>query len=210
MNLQGWLSPEERGRIEAAVAAAERETSGEIVVAVVGPCDEYGSAGWRFGVLLAGLVYFGLASAGPPLPHAAYLAAQLAALLAGHLACRIPALRRIFISQRMLDDAARRRALRAFAEHGLHRTEGATGVLILVAPFEHEVVVLADEGVNRRLDPDTSWENVVDLVLSGIRAGDNASGIVAGVERCGEILSHPLPPQDEPRDEIPRALVIEE
>lgn len=210
MNLQAWLLPEDRRRIEAAVAAAEQATSGEIVVAVVGPCDEYGSAGWRLGVLLAGLVYFGLAFAGPPLPHAAYLAAQVAALLAGHLACRVPALRRVFISQRMLDDAARRRAVRAFAEHGLHRTQGATGILILVAPFEHEVVVLADRGVNRRLDPDKSWEEVVELVLSGIRVGDGASGIVAGVERCGEILSHPLPPQDEPRDEIPRSLVIEE
>ena len=49
-------------------------------------CDEYGSAGWRFAVLLAGLAFAGLAAFAPPLEIWIYLAAQAIALGAGHCA----------------------------------------------------------------------------------------------------------------------------
>lgn len=70
--------------------------------------------------------------------------------------------------------------------------------------------MLADEGVSRRLDPGESWEDVVALILAGIRRGAASDGIVAAVGRCAEILSQPLPPEETPEDEIPQALVIED
>jgi putative membrane protein len=199
-----------RMAIEAAVREAERVTSGEIVVVVARACDEYGSAGWRCGVLLAVGVLLALGLFGPPLALAPLVGAQAAALLAGHALARIPVVRRAFVSEALLQDAAERRAAGAFARHGLHRTAGHTGILLLVALFERRVVVLADEGVHRRLAPGHSWQEVVDLALAGIREGRAADGIAAAVRRCGEVLAGPLPAGELEPDEIRLAVVIED
>lgn len=198
-----------RERIEAAVRAAERTTDGELVVNVARACDEYGSAGWRCGVLLAALVSLGVGFFDPILPLSAFLGIQAAALLLGHAAARWEPVRRRFVSEAFLEAAAQRRAASAFAEYGLRFTANRTGILILVALFEHRVVVLADEGVNAQLEPGESWQEVVDLVLGGIRSGDLVDGIVRAVGRCGEILAHSLPAEVPRRDEIREALVIE-
>ena len=199
-----------RQRIEAAVRAAEKHTSGEIVVAVVRACDEYGAAGWRCAVLLAALVSLGLLSFAAPLPPLAHLGAQTAALLAGHLVARIDIVRRHFVSEALLEESARRRAWGAFAELGLRQTEHGTGILIFVALLERRVVVLADAGIHRALGPGERWDDIVGLVLAGIRNGRAVAGIEDAVRRCGEILSHPLPPRRADVDEIRRGLVIED
>jgi putative membrane protein len=199
-----------RMAIEAAVRDAERITSGEILVVICRACDEYGAAGWRCGALLAALVLLGVGLFGPPLSIGPLAALQAAALLAGHALTTLPAVRRAFISEDQLQHCAERRASSAFAEHGLHRTAAHTGILILVALFEHRVVVLADEGVHRRLGPGHSWQEVVDLVLAGIRGGRPAEGIAEAVRRCGAILEGPLPPTLPEEDEIRVSVVLED
>jgi len=199
-----------RERIEAAVRAAERTTQGELVVNVVRACDEYASAGWRCAVLVAALVSLGLGLFGPALPLTGYLAVQAIALALGHAAARWEPVRRRFVSEVLLERTAQRRAASAFAEHGLRFTARRTGILILVALFEHRVVVLADAGVNSQLEAGESWQAVVQLALAGIRRGDLVDGIVRAVARCGEILAHSLPAERPARNEIPHALVIED
>jgi putative membrane protein len=204
------LGANERERIEAAVREAEAGTAGEIVVTVVRECDEYGAAGWRLGVLLAALAAPGLLIGLPSTPLLAILAAQALALAAGHALGRVESIRRLFVAEEQLQANAEREALRAFAQHGVRKTRRGTGILIFVALFEHRVVVLGDEAVNRALDPDESWQEVVDRVLAGIRDGRAADGLVAAIRRCGDILSHPLPAGPDDRDEIPHGLIIEE
>ena len=206
------LDPADRQRIEAAVIEAERATSGEIVVAVVHASDEYGSAGWRLGVALAVLAFLGLVHFRPELSPLAYLAAQGAALLAGHPLARLDPVRRLLISDALAERRVRQRAVRAFAQNGLSRTVGRTGILLLASLLERRVVVLADEGIQRVLDPAESWQDVVDLAVQGLREGRPAQGLVAAVERCGETLARHLP-TDPPRnlDELPNPpLVLED
>lgn len=204
------LGAAERERIEAAVRAAEAGTSGEIVVAVVRACDDYAAAGWRCGVLLAALALLAIALAATGWPLSSVLLAQGLALGAGHLLARLDPVRRFFVADAQLRAAAERRAWSAFAEHGVRLTARRTGILIFVALLEHRVVVLADEAVNRALDPDESWDEVVERVLAGVRSRDLAGGLVAAVTRCGEILQHPLPAPAEPEDEIATSLLIED
>ncbi len=202
------IDPADRLRIEQAVHEAERRTAGELVVVVVAASDEYGAAGWRCGVLLAALAFSGLAAFLPPLPFAAYGVAQAAALAGGHLLARWPALRRRFVSATRMRERVQQRAAAAFAEQGLRHTAGQTGILILVSLFERRVVVLADEGVNRVLDPDEAWEQVVERMLDPLRATRPTEAILAGVERCAEILARHLPAPERPVDELPTALVL--
>ncbi len=204
------FGPQSRERIVSAVHDAEKSTSGEIVVAVVHACGEYDAAGWRCGAVLAALAFLALALFAPALPMTLYLAAQAAAVLLGLLLARLDTVRRVFISETAMEHNARRRAAAAFAELGLRHTKRKTGILILVAMLEHRVIVLADRGINDALEPGESWKEVVELVLGGIERGQPTEGIVAAVERCGEILSHPLPARADDVDEIRRELFLED
>jgi len=204
------LGPADRERIESAVREAERGTSGEIVVAVVGRCDRYAAAPWRLAAWAVAAVLVAAASFAPSARPIELVAAALAAGAAAHLASHLDALRRTLVGERELEHCARREAFRAFAEHGLRRTAGRTGILILVALFEHRVIVLGDEAIDRALGADESWQRVVDAILDGIRRDRLADGIVDGVALCGAMLAHPLPPAADDRDEISRALVIED
>jgi len=208
MRASELIDPAARQRLEAVVAEAERATGGEIVVAVVGACDEYGAVGWRLGVALAAATFLALGWFLPPLPWTAYLAAQAAALLAGHALGRIEPVRRALLSPRLVEERVAQRARRCFAEQGLARTRNRTGILIFVALLEHRVVVLADEGIHRALDPDESWQQVVDLAVAGLRAGRPVEGLEAAVRRCGEILARHLPADVPNPDELPNELVI--
>lgn len=197
-------------RLETAIFEVERTTSGEIVLDVVRACDEYGSAGWRLAVGLALLAFAGLAAFAPPDRHWIYLAVQVAALLLGHGLARIDAIRRHLLSEALVEARVAERARRAFAENGLTRTAGRTGILIFVALLERRVVVLADEGIHRTLDPDESWQEVVDLALAGLREGRAAEGLEAALRRCGAILARHAPAPDRNPDELPNRVVLED
>jgi len=199
-----------RQRIEAAVLEAEAETSGEIVVVVERVSGEHAAAPWRLSVLLAAAV---LLAVGFAMPHATALelfVGQVLAVSIAHGLCRIDAIRRAFILEAELERSAGFAALRAFTEQGIRRTKDRTGILIYVTLLEHRVVVLGDEAIDRALGPDESWEEVVSLVLDGIRSGQATDGIVKAVKRCGEMLSHPLPASDDDSNEITHGLYLSE
>ncbi|RIK99520.1 MAG: hypothetical protein DCC71_20280 [Proteobacteria bacterium] len=210
MRATALFDPAARLRLETAIAQAERATSGEIVLVVVRACDEYGSAGWRFAVLLAAAAFAALAAFAPPLDIWLYLAAQAAALGVGHALARIEALRRALLPEPLVEQRVAERARRAFTEHGLARTQGRTGILLLVALLEHRVVVLADEGIHRALDPDESWQEVVDLAVAGLRSGRAVEGIEAAVRRCGAILARHVGASAANADELPNRVVLED
>src|SRR5262249_54820533 len=128
MRASALLDEAQRARLAAAIREAERATGGEIVVAIANACDEYGSAGWRLGVVLAALALLGLGLFAPPLPWIAYLAAQAAALGLGHALAHVDAVRRALLEPSLVEARVAERARRAFAEHGLTRTRGRTGI----------------------------------------------------------------------------------
>jgi len=204
------LDPADRMRIEAAVHEAERTTGGEIVVCVVGACDEYGSVGWRLGVVLAALALLVSGVYSPAATHAQIFALQAGALALGHLLGRIRPIRRFLLPEDLLETRVRERAVRAFGEHGLARTAARTGILIFVAVLERRVVVLGDEGIDRALGAGESWSEVVALATAGLGQSRAAEGILAAVRRCGEILSAHLPIKPGDTNELPNRVVIED
>ncbi len=204
------LDPADRMRIEAAVHDAERSTGGEIVVCVVGACDEYGSVGWRLGVVLAALALLVSGVYSPTATHAQIFALQAGALALGHGLGRIPAIRRFLLPEDLLETRVRERAVRAFAEHGLTRTAARTGILIFVAALERRVVVIGDEGIHRALGPGETWSEVVALATAGLGQGRAGDGILAAVRRCGEILAAHLPIGPSDTNELPNHVVIED
>jgi putative membrane protein len=204
------VDPADRMRLEAAVIDAERATGGEIAIAIVPACHEYRAAAWRGGVLAATLAYLTLAVSAPELPLWAYLAAQAVALIAGHALCRIDTIRRRLVAESFRDARMRERARRAFAEAGLERTRGRTGILIFVALLERRVVVLADDGIHKLLGPGESWEEIARLAADGLHRGHAVDGLVAAARRAGQILSNHVPTPARPIGELPNPVLLQD
>lgn len=204
------IDPADRLRLEASVVEAERATAGELVVCVVQACDEYGSLGWRLAVALAALALLAGSALWPEATPIDLLAMQSAAGLLGHGLARLDPIRRALLPEALLEHHVAERARSAFAEHGLTRTAGRTGLLLFVALLERRVVVLADEGIHRVLGPDESWQEVVELATAGLRSGRAVGGLEAAIRRCGEILRAHLPAAPRHLNELPNALVLED
>jgi len=204
------IDAEGRTRLEAVITELEHHTEGEVVLVVVHACDEYGSVGWRVGVTFAAIAYLAAELFVAPLPHWAYLGIQALALLLGHGVARIEAVRRVLLPRALVEQRLAERARRAFAEQGLERTRGRTGVLLLVSTLERRVVVLGDSGIDAVLDPDESWQQVIDLAVAGLREGRAVEGLETALRRCGEMLAHHVPPRTPRADQLPNAVVIEE
>lgn len=186
----------EHERIAAAVAAAELQTSGEIVPYVVARSGQYDVATWKAAsvfALLSALLALGFAFlydgwglgwlyTGWAMVMVMTLGGALGALLA--MAAPV---RRMFAGVDAMAQQVHRRAAIAFVEEEVFDTRDRTGILLFVSLLEHRIEVLGDEGINAKVEPG-EWVEVVELIRNGIVADDLAGGMVAGIEKCGELL----------------------
>ena len=208
MHAEQFFTTQEKERIRQAVVAAERRTSGEIVPMIVGASARYAEV--ELGGLIVGLVVgtaAGVLSADPWGAQTQSVWALAGAGL-GFILCRIPAIRRCLIPKRRIAEAVHRRSLAAFTAHGLHYTRGHTGILILASLMERRVQVLADRGINEKVQPG-AWDEIVRPLTSGLKSGDACAAFCAAIERCGQILAAHFPRPSDDRDELEDQLVTE-
>jgi putative membrane protein len=196
-----------RARIAEAVRRAEALSRGQIVPAVVGKSDPYPEARWRGGLLAVALVTVALLGAGVPVAVWELPLFQLAAGILGAVVASWDPVERLLAGSRAMDEAVRARALRAFHEHGLQRTEEGTGVLVFASLFEREAVNLGDHGIHAKMGDD--WNQAVAALVAGLRAGDASRGFVDAIAICGARLAEHFPrdpssspPRNELEDQI--------
>jgi putative membrane protein len=200
-------------RIERAIADAESRTSGEIVPLLVRRSSTVGHVPLVSFTLLLLCVFLSdlpahLAELGGP--YLAWLGACW--LLAGGLAL---GLSRLDAVQRLLTpriDQVRQVDLRAqieFYELEMSQTQDRTGILLLVSLMEHRAVVLADHSIAEKLDAKI-WQELVDLMIQGVKRGDLAAGMAQAIQRCGEILRPHFPIADDDINELRDHLVVKE
>ncbi len=199
------MTPVDRERIERAVAAAESRTSGEIVPVIVDASDDYphadlvaGLVGQFAAIAVAALIHW---DAGWPGTVALITAGFLVGLVIGRV---FPRLRAVLAGRRVIDTEVHQRALQAFVENGVARTRERTGILIFVSLFERRVEVIADEGIHARV-PHGTWDEVVALVLAGVRDGSLADGLARAITRCGDLLAREFPRRADDTNELPDA-----
>lgn len=101
------------------------------------------------------------------------------------------------------------RAEKEFFANGLHQTKGQTGVLLFVSLMERRAVVLADRGISTKLEQKT-WDEVLGLMISGIKSGKPAEGIVNAVQSAGVLLAKHFPSSGRNQNELADHLIIKE
>lgn len=189
--LDRHFGEETRARIAEAVKRAEALSRGQIVPVVVEKSDPYPEARFRGGIVAAALATGAVLALHLPLSLAELALVQLAAGMAGALLAGWDPAERLLAGGRALDEAARARALRAFHEHGLHRTAEGTGVLVFASLFEREAVILGDHGIHAKMGED--WNRAVAALAAGLKAGDPARGFVDAIALCGARLGEHFP-----------------
>jgi putative membrane protein len=210
MNAEKLFNADEKERIQRAVTAAEQNTSGEIVPMVVNSSSRYTEiemAGLALGLVIGTLSAFIFHD--PWEAIHSNLLWPLGGALLGFLLCRIPPVKRFLIPRDRIERAVDLRALAAFSSQGLHHTRDHTGILILVSLLEHRVEVLADRGINEKVSPGT-WEEIVQIVTTGLKSGSACDGFCKAIARCGEILAQHFPRLADDRDELANKLVTEQ
>lgn len=204
---ENFFTEEEQSRIKAAVQACEARTSGEVVPVIVDAAYDYpkteiiGGGSFAVGLaLFANWFYVGAS-------HWVFPVVLLALYYPCVLLIRfLPALKRSMISPVELDAEVREKALVTFVEHGIYRTRGGSGILILISLFEHRVFVLADAGINDRV-PLHTWEEIVATVTKGIVEKRACDALCEAINRCGDLLAHEFPRQDDDHNELPNLII---
>jgi len=202
------ISKEDLTRIEKAVEAAESHTLGEIVPVIALQSDSYSGAVWRFAALFAllsgALIYRFLL-----IDYPFYsFALQLPALAIGYGLARWAPLKRHLTSHYEMGKAFHHRAFQAFHEHGLHRTEKETGVLIFVSIFERKACVLADRGILEKLHQ-KDWEAILEKLLGQIKNGHLTEGLVQAIEAVGQKLAEHFPASGAHKNQLSNHVSVE-
>lgn len=209
------LTAVERARVEAAVQAAEQQTSAEIVPVIVGRSGLYREAHHRAGLLSAVValaVLLTIETAWFPWGWQASNAVWLLGItvLAYSVGAWIgtwPPVLRLFTSRDRMRHKVQMRAERAFAQQGLAHTRERTGLLLMVSLLERQVYVLPDQALQARVSVD-QWQEIVSVVVERLKAGDLAGGLCRGIEASGVLLSRACPSRDgDNPNELPDAVV---
>jgi putative membrane protein len=199
------LSEPDRMRIVEAIRAAETQTSGEIYCVIAHASSEYRLVPLAWAALIALLAPL-------PLIYSTYWPAaviyflQLLIFAAVLIGLSHPRIRFRIVPSRTKRDRAHSEALRQFLAHGLQHTERRTGVLIFVSVAERYAEVVADAGINQKLEP-KAWDDAVAALIAGIKRGHAADGFIDAINKCAAILARHFPPGAIDRDELPNAVI---
>ncbi len=211
--LERMFTVEDREAIAAAIRSAEGITAGEVVPYVVGRCDSYRGAAWSaaawggvIGAAVSGLVHWLGGYWASPAGLWSTVPVVLGACAGYALTAGIPALRRLLTPPSVLNDRTQRRAALAFLHEEVFATRERTGILIFLALFERRVVVLADAGINAKVDQE-EWNGIVAELREEVRRGRPAEGLITAIGACGRLLAErkvSIRPDD--RNELPDTL----
>lgn len=103
-----------------------------------------------------------------------------------------------------------KRAQLEFFLHKLHHTEKSTAVLIFVSVMERRAVILADEGIAKKLPPET-WNNLLAPMKKSLHAGAWAEGFQEAIRQAGTLLKSHLPSsRSENANELSNHVIVKE
>src|SRR5262245_18989608 len=185
------ISDSEKARIVEAIRAAEEKTAGEIFCVIAHACGDYHLVPIAWAALIAlaiplPLIYVTMWPAG-----IIYLL-QLAAFIVMALVLSLSATRFRVVPKRRLWAKAPAEAMQR------------TGVLIFASIAERYAEIVADSGINAKVQPE-AWSKAIAAMISAIKDGRTGDGFVAAVELCGaELARHPGALN---RDELPNKVV---
>jgi putative membrane protein len=190
------LTNKERNLLEKRIAAAEKITGAQIVLAVIEKCDSYAEIPWKafaLGAAVAGFLVFIFDLlysqwCSPVLVMICVFIILIAGICAALLSLYIPGFARFFLAAHRAQTEVRQYAESLFLSRELYATRRRTGILLLVSLFEHQVILLPDKGLSRKLNQQV-MRNIIEQMKPSLVSGQVARALEVGLIKLAEILA---------------------
>jgi len=219
------LSEADHAAVTAAVGAAERTTSGEIVTVVAASSDSYRDVALLWSIAAAFLALAVVAAFpgtfvdlidrirggwGHTLStrtHMTLLVVWVAAVfaVASALLTAMP-LRLALTPGTVRSRRARARALDLFRVGAEKRTAGHTGVLLYLSLAEHRAEIVTDAAIHAKVRPEV-WGEAMAALIDAVRDNRPGEGLAAAVGRIGAVLAEHFPRGADDTNELPDRLI---
>ncbi|MWC39005.1 TPM domain-containing protein [Brucella abortus] len=205
------IGADDHAHIAEAIRKAEAETSGEIYAVLARSSDDYFfAAGFvaTCGILIASVFAAFLAhwywfDIRLPIFGLAVLAAFVSAMV---LLWFVPSIRMLLVPRRIRYKRAHLNALQQFLARNVHITEQRTGILLFVSMAEHYAEVIADAGINARVEQE-EWNAIVSTLIHHASRAAVGEGFVEAIGQAGKLLSHHFPAGDDDVNELDDHLI---
>lgn len=107
----------------------------------------------------------------------------------------------------------KKKSLRELAENdffklGVANTRDKTGILIFLLLEDRKFYILADSGINQKVDIET-WDVIKDEMQEMFRKGDFSRGLIHGVSRVGKILATHFPIKPDDSNELSNRVTLD-
>lgn len=190
-----WFARSFQNDVKKTVAAVEKKTAAEVVVAVRPTSGQYRHIDTYVGALFA-LFCLAVFLYHPAEFEFTYLPFELAAaFVVGTVLSMVTPMGRWLSRDKSLDAAVKLGASAAFTDSGVYRTKNRTGVLLFVSAFERRIRVIADDGVP--LAKLEGW-NALRKRFEAATRTLNDQAFLAALRDLGDLLAEPLPcPHDD-------------
>lgn len=208
-----------------AVAAAEAQTTGEIVTVIARQSAGYEDIAlvWASIASFVGMSLFALF---PECSHGLYdrfvggwghgltsnqwlglvITAGVLIWIAAWAALLWQPLR-LFLTPRSIRAArVRAKAVHLFRVGAEAKTLGRTGVLLFVSLNEHRADIVADTEIAKKVDPSV-WGDAMAALLHHVRLGQAGQGMAEAVHLMGVVLAEHFPHHGENPNELPDRLI---
>jgi len=93
-----------------------------------------------------------------------------------------------------------------FYRLGINKTRDKTGILFYILLQERQFHILADEGINAKVDPNT-WDSIKEMMQEKFMKGEYSKGVINAVEAAGKILTENFPIKPDDRDELSNRVI---
>lgn len=208
-----YLSKEDIAAIEKAIEQAEHGTNGEIVPVIVGRSSVAGH------IPLSLTLLFTLTIVIAEIPYSQWLwvtpwiwlwpVLLVALYLISCALAKLPWVQKVFVPERDEVFQVHQRAQLEFYTNRIHRTQGNTGILLFVSVMEKKAVILADEGIAKKLPPGT-WDDMLAELRSHLHKGRWGPGFQKAIQDCGQLLKTHFPINGEVENELKNHLIIKD
>jgi putative membrane protein len=210
--MKQFLSEQERIRLDERIAAAEKRTGVQIVLAVIERSDSYPELPWKAFALGAASAGFAACLLDLLEPGAEVLYAVTSTLVVGAAAALLcvfmPKFARLFLDAHRAEMEVHQYAGSLFLSREIFATHNRTGLLLLVSLFERRIVVLPDRGLSKRLSQDALQEIIAHMTTL-LASGPVAAALDAGLGTLEQVLAATAGGQAG-ENELPDEIVQEE
>lgn len=217
-----FLNEKDMKNIGEAVQNAEKNTSGEIATALINESDDYAKYELFF-AFIAGFIYFSImlffSSEVKELIQCMFWNYNSSYLISFYgfsifvvisifyFIANISTIDRLIVPKKVMQEKVNNRAMRYFTESGVYNTRDRTGILIFISTLEKQIQLIADSGINKKIEQ-SQWNEIVENIANGVKEKTLSKNLIESIDECGKLLSKHFPIKDDDENELPNEINI--